>query len=205
MPTVSDSGKADYYGLDPHPFFKRVIDRLPAGRLLLVGEVAGRYATYATEAGWQVHTLVFDAEDKQRTDAQLRQEQSDSTSSLYQAGQPLCPGQEFDAAILLFVQLPQEARRPLHHALIECLSPQGGNLYLLAYSQNQPQGTRAPMPQIRYSEKELVDDFKGLQIDLLQEEEEKIPATKELVKLLQLSAVRNLHHSSDSVSLSLKG
>jgi cyclopropane fatty-acyl-phospholipid synthase-like methyltransferase len=206
MPTVSDSGKADYFGPDPHPFFKRVIDRLPAGRLLLTGEVEGHYATYATEAGWKVHTVVFDEEDRQRTEAQIREAGANISTSMYRAGEALCSGEEFDAVVMMFVHLPQEVRRSFHQQVIECLKPVGGNLFLLAYSQKQPEGTLAQLPDIRLTKTELMEDFGQLQIDLLQEEVDKIPHSDQEVNLLHLTAVRNqAPQSRDSVTIPLKG
>ncbi|WP_225000167.1 hypothetical protein [Cesiribacter sp. SM1] len=207
MSIFSNSGNKEHTGHEPHPFFKRVIDRLPPGRLLLLSESANRYAVYAAEAGWEVHAVGFSENDQEKTLALADQAQEKNvTFSLYQPNAPLCQGLEFDAAVLMYAQLPPDTRRSFHQAVINCLKPDGGNLYLLAYSENQPKNTTAYLPDIRYREADLVEDFKGLQIDLLQENEETLPGTDQKVSLIHLTAVRNTENdSSDSVSFSVKG
>lgn len=204
MSLISDSGKSDYYGNEAHPYIKRVVDNLPAGRLLLAGETAGHHAAYAAEAGWKVHAIGFKPEDEQKTLALAKEKEVSVDFDLYQPGAVLCQGKEFDAAILLFVHLPAQARRAFHQDVIKCLQPQGGNLYLLAYSEEQPAGSMAKIPQIRYCEADLVDDFRQLQIDLLQEEEEQLPDSDQKIRLIHLTAVKNQQaESKDSVSFKL--
>lgn len=204
MHHISKSGKGRYHGDEPHPYIKRVVDSLPAGRLLLTGETAGHHAAYATEAGWEVYAVGFQPEDQQQTQALAREKEIDIHFQLYQPGAPFCQGISFDAAILLFVHLPDEVRQTFHRDVVRCLKSDGGNLYLLAYSENQPAGTAAKLPDIRYNKSMLLDDFKSLQIDLLQEETEKQPDSGEKVSLLTLTAVHNSEHDSrDEVVISL--
>lgn len=204
MHSIKDSGKGGYWGQEPHPFLKRVIDHLPAGRLLLAGETAGSHAVYAAEAGWEVHAIGFKAEDRERTLRLAKEYEEKVAFSVYEPGAPLCRGEEFDAAILLLVQLPDNVRAGFHQAVTRCLKPDGGNLYLLAYSEKQPSNTAARLPEVRYREADLVKDFKGLQIDLLQEKEETLPHSDEKINLIHLTAIRNSQRDSrDSVSFSL--
>lgn len=205
MHTISDSGKADYYGKDPHPFFKRVVDNLPAGKLLLVGEVAGQHALYASEAGWEVHAVGFKHEDRIHTLATAMENDANVSFSVYAPGEPLCNDNTFDAVIMMFVHLPEASRHQFHQALVRCLQPGGGNLYLLAYSKKQPAGTTASLPDIRYQKAELLQDFQALEVDLLQEEEEELPESGEKIRLIHFSAVRTKkdQDDTDSVSFSL--
>ncbi len=204
MHTISDSGKGRYHGHEPHPFIKRVVDNLPVGRLLLTGETAGHHAAYAADAGWEVHAVGFKPQDQHETLRLAEEKGLELTISLYEPGTSFCKDLAFDAAILLFVHLPSAVRQSFHQDVVSCLKPDGGNLYLLAYSENQPAGTRAKLPEVRYREADLVEDFKGLQIDLLQEEEEKLPDSNEKVSLIHLTGVRNSEpHSRDSISFSL--
>lgn len=209
MHSISNSGKADSWGggQEVHPYLKRVIDHLPAGRLLLAGETSGVHALYAAEIGWEVHAVGFNAQDKAQSLALAKQEEEKISFDIYEKGAPLCSGLQFDAAILLMVQLPPALRTHFHQAVTNCLKPDGGKLYLLAYSEQQPQNTHAQLPEIRYREADLVQDFKGLQIDLLQEKEEELPGSGEKVRLIHLTAVRNSQQedSSDTVSFSLDG
>lgn len=206
MHSINDSGKGRYWGDEPHPFLKRVLDRLPAGRLLLAGETAGSHAVYAAEAGWEVHAVGFKPEDQETTLQLAKEKEENIHFTLYQEGASICEGLEFDAVVLLFVQLPPQLRSSFHRAICRCLKTDGGNLFLLAYSEEQPPQTHARLPEVRYRETDLVQDFKGLQIDLLQHQEEKLPDTDEKINLIHLTAVRNSEHDgSDAVSFSLDG
>ncbi|AHM61325.1 SAM-dependent methyltransferase [Flammeovirgaceae bacterium 311] len=207
MSIFNKSGSTEQHGNEPHPFFKRVVDRLPPGRLLLLSESVNRYAVYAAEAGWRVHAIGFSKDDQERTLALADQAHEKNISfSLYQPNTPFCQGLEFDAAVLMYAQLPPDIRRSFHQAVVNCLKPDGGNLYLLAYSENQPENTTAYLPDVRYRKADLMEDFTGLQIDLLQEEEETLPDTDQKVSLIHLTAVRNSEYDgSDSVSFSVKG
>lgn len=204
MYAISDSGKGYYYGNEPHPYIKRVVDSLPAGRLLLAGETAGHHAAYAAEAGWEVHAVGFRPEDEQMTKKLASDKGVKVSFSLYRPGASLCEGLAFEAVILLFVHLPADVRQTFHQDLVRCLKPDGGNLYLLAYSEQQPANTTAKVPQIRYNEADLVNDFRHLQIDLLQEEEEKLPDSGQKVRLIHLTAVKNEEQESkDTISFKL--
>jgi hypothetical protein len=202
MSIFSKSDHSEQNSNEPHPFFRRVIDRLPAGRLLLLSESASRYAVYAAEAGWEVHAIGFSEDDRDRTLSLADEtDEKDISFSLYQPNAPLCQGLKFDAAILMYAQLPSNTRRSFHQAVINCLKPDGGNLYLLAYSDNQPKNTTAYLPDVLYRKEDLMNDFKGLQIDLLQEEEESLPDNDQKVSLIHLTAVRiSQQDGSDSVS-----
>lgn len=204
---MSRSGKGVSWGRgqEVHPYLKRVLDHLPAGKLLLAGETAGAHAVYAAEVGWEVHAIGFEAQSQHETLQRAKEENEKLSFSLYQEGKPLCRGEVFDAAVLLFVQLPERLRSNFHKAVVSCLKPDGGNLYLLAYSHEQPAGSQAPLPEVLYDERDLVKDFSSLQIDLLQEEEETLPDSKEKVRLVHLTAVRNqAHDSSDTLSFSIE-
>jgi len=48
----------DYiYGTQPNQFFKEQIEKLNAGKILMVGEGEGRNAVYAAKLGWQVDAI----------------------------------------------------------------------------------------------------------------------------------------------------
>ena len=45
----------DYvYGTSPNQFFKEQIEKLEAGKILMLGEGEGRNAVYASRKGWSV-------------------------------------------------------------------------------------------------------------------------------------------------------
>src|SRR5512136_2935998 len=57
----------DYiFGTEPNEFFKSEINKLPRGKLLLIGEGEGRNAVYAAKLGWQVDAIDFSSTAKSK-------------------------------------------------------------------------------------------------------------------------------------------
>lgn len=51
------SAKDYIYGTQPNQFFKEQIDKLKAGKIMMLGEGEGRNAVYAAMRGWQVDAI----------------------------------------------------------------------------------------------------------------------------------------------------
>ena len=47
------------YGTEPNKFFREQLDKLPPGKILLLGEGEGRNAVYAAKSGWLVHAVDY--------------------------------------------------------------------------------------------------------------------------------------------------
>ncbi|SET54023.1 class I SAM-dependent methyltransferase [Hymenobacter actinosclerus] len=154
------------YGTAPNAYFRRQLDLLPPGRLLLLAEGEGRNAVYAARRGWQVTAIDFS--DEARAKAQrlavaqgvhLNYQVADLTDlSWQQTG-------AYDAIGLIYAHLPTADRQAVHAAAASSLAP-GGHLLLEAFSPRQL-GLLSGGPKTAdslYEPADLATDFAGLQV-----------------------------------------
>lgn len=199
---------ADYYfGTSPNEFFRTFIDSLPVGKILLPGAGEGRNAVYAADAGWEVDAFDFSPIAREKALRLARDKGVDIHYSLQEAAQARCKKDYYDVVSIIFLHLPPAERREFHRRIVECLKPNGGNLYLLAFSEGPAASTPdgESDPPVYYSKKELMQDFHGLQIDLLQEEEVELQegqGHQGKARVVKLMAIRRQHeHESDQLTL----
>lgn len=199
---------ADYYfGTSPNEFFRTFIDSLPVGKILLPGAGEGRNAVYAAEAGWAVDAFDFSPVAREKALRLAKDKDVDIHYSLQDATQVKCKKDYYDVVAIIFLHLPPAERKEFHHKIVQCLKPNGGNLYLLAFSEEPQAATPhgGSEPPVYYSTKELMQDFQGLQIDLLQEEEVELQEGRGhqgTTRAVKLMAIRRQHeHESDQLTL----
>lgn len=196
-----------YYGTEPNEFFRTFIDSLPPGRLLLPGAGEGRNAVYAADAGWEVDAFDFSPVAREKALRLAQEHDVELHYSLQDANSFDCRKNYYDVVALIFLQLSPEDRQKFHQQVVKCLSPEGGNLYLIAFSKDEkhPDVNDLPDQNLFYSKKELLQDFKGLNIDLLQEEEVKLdegPGHQGKAKVVKITAIRRqIEEESDQLSL----
>ena len=196
-----------YFGTSPNEFFRTFIDSLPPGKILLPGAGEGRNAVYAAEAGWEVDAFDFSTTAREKALRLAKKKEVNIQYSLQNATQLECKKDYYDVAAVLFLHLPPAERKKFHRQIIQCLKPQGGNLYLLAFSEKPPMPASGGEPEtaVFYSQKELLEDFRDLQIDLLQEEEVALQegrghqGTARVVKLMAIR--RQSENESDRLTL----
>lgn len=196
-----------YFGTSPNEFFRTFIDSLPVGKILLPGAGEGRNAVYAADAGWEVDAFDFSSTAREKALRLAKEKKVDIHYSLQRAPAIDCKKDYYDVVAILFLHLPPAERKEFHRKIVECLKPQGGNLYMLAFSEEQQlsdQGGQAESAG-SYSKKELLQDFQGLQIDLLQEEEVELQEGRGHqgeTRVVKLMAIRRQHENeSDTLTL----
>lgn len=160
------------YGKEPNQFFKRALDKMNPGKLLLPAEGEGRNAVYAAKNGWDV--LAFDySEEAKRKALELAGE--NGVNIRYEvsfAEDVLLPENEYDAAALIFVHLPKDVFEPFLQKVIQSLKP-GGILILELYSEKQL-GCDSGGPksnELLFDYDELRSLLKGVKVDLFEEKE----------------------------------
>lgn len=200
-------GEDYYFGTKPNEFFRTFIDSLPAGRILLPAAGEGRNAVYAAEIGWEVEAFDTSPQAREKALKLARDRGTEIKYELQDAAGFKCRDDYFDVIAIVFLHLPSAERRAFHQKLVRCLSPNGGNLYLLAFSDKQA-GTSKPGPEndsLLYSKKDIMEDFKDLQIEMVQEEEIDLHEGKGhrgKASLIKLSALRHQHEkASDTFSI----
>ena len=201
------SSEEYYLGTKPNEFFRTFIDSLPAGRILLPAAGEGRNAVYAAELGWEVEAFDTSPRAREKALSLARNRGTDMRYEIQDAKSFECRKDYFDVIAIVFLHLPASERRAFHQKLVSCLNPNGGNLYLLAFSDKQT-GTNNPGPEdnsLLYSKNDIIADFNDLQIDMVQEEEVDLQegeGHRGKANLIKLSALRHQHEqASDTFTL----
>lgn len=158
------------YGRDPNVFFARSLGPLKPGKLLLPGEGEGRNAVYAANLGWEVEA--FDqskvgAEKAKSLAGEMGLDISYKVCDIQ--GFPFKEG-SYDAVGLIYFHAPPPLRKELHRRVVESLKT-GGRVILEGFHTSQ-MGRDSGGPQnldLLYNREILEEDFKGLEIDVLEE------------------------------------
>jgi SAM-dependent methyltransferase len=153
------------YGIEPNDWFAEKLNIMKTGRLLLPGEGEGRNAVWAASIGWDV-TAVDQSPEGQRKALQLATDKDVTIN--YQVKDIRCfrnHENSFDAIGLIYLHMPAEYRRKVHHELINMLKP-GGCLILEAFSKEQFElNSGGPKDlNLLYDPDEIKEDFKSLRV-----------------------------------------
>lgn len=172
----------------PTAYFKRVIDNLPPGRLLIVNDSQNLHAEYAKEKGWEV-AIAGNSPNSQTEEWEVIE--------ISERGLRCNSSKLFDALFVLPIANAIEARPLFFQTLYTCLQPSGGNLYavLLCPQQNVPDNTS-------YSEEEIMPLFQHLEIDIVQEST--LDTEQGSLLAWEVSCVKkSVQDNSDSISFSI--
>ncbi len=113
------------YGTKPNEFFKEQIDKLNAGRLLLLGEGEGRNAVYAAKYNWHVDAVDFSNEAKKKA-LKLAGKNNVVINYTLSTLEDFKPQESFyDAIGLIFIHMNNDVSRLVHSRCIDALKPDG--------------------------------------------------------------------------------
>jgi 2-polyprenyl-3-methyl-5-hydroxy-6-metoxy-1,4-benzoquinol methylase len=150
------------YGEKPNVFFKRVLDKLEPGKILLPAEGEGRNAIYAAVNGWYVDAYDFSEKAIENAKDFAKQHKvninyshrSHSDLDQYQ--------QSYDAIAVIYAHLPNDIRQQFHHRLLALLKP-GGYLIMEAFNTKQLDNTSGGPPDIKmlYELDHIREDFES--------------------------------------------
>lgn len=158
------------YGILPNHFFKKELDKLPLGSILLSAEGEGRNAVYAAKKGWEV--TAFDLSESGRTKA-LRLAESQKATISYEVTDALefSSQRKFDVIALVYAHFPSQIRMQAHKHLLQFLKPKG-HVIFEAFSKEQL-GKASGGPQneaMLFSLVEIEKEFPTLEFKTLKEE-----------------------------------
>ncbi len=124
------------YGTTPNAFLVSVVDRLPQGNILMLGEGEGRNGVYLASLGYRV-TAVDGSEVGLCKAAELAAERGVELTAVVADldGYEIEP-QKWDGIVSCYCHLPPAIRLPLHRQVVSGLRP-GGVLVLEGFSQEQ--------------------------------------------------------------------
>lgn len=160
------------YGTQPNRFFKKQLDKLEPGKLLLPAEGEGRNAIYAAREGWSVDA--FDISEKGRKKALELAKRNHVTVNYHLSNYEDFEIKEgfYDVIGLIYAQLHSSQRRSIHRKLINGLKS-GGHLILEAFTieqiENESGGPEDP--EMLYNMDDLRKDFEELNISLAEAKE----------------------------------
>lgn len=163
------------YGLEPNLFFKSELIKLIPGKALFPAEGEGRNAVFAAKSGWEV--TAFDISEAGRNKA-IQWAEKNQVHLDYQVAsleEFNSEADSFDLLVLIFAHFPPSVRKIYHQKLASFLKP-GGVLILEAFSKkhsefnsvNEKSGGPKD-PAMLFSKEELLKDFEGFSIRILEE------------------------------------
>lgn len=165
------------YGKTPNVFFKKQIERLKPGKILMAAGGEGRNAVYAAQLGWDVYAYDF-------SEAAFTKAMALAEEKLVSIDYQICsladldfPVAHFDAIGLIYVHFPDSIRTQNHTQLTAFLKP-GGQVILegfstqhLQYQKLNPSVGGPKMPKQLYSIEKIQNDFVGFNFPILEEVE----------------------------------
>lgn len=154
------------YGTKPNEYFKSIIDKLPAAKLLVPGAGEGRDAVYAAGLGWDV--FAFDASSKGKEKA-LRLANEQNVTIRYDVKNAVefdAAADSFDVVALIFFHLPDVARKPFYDKVVKALKP-GGIIILESFTPEQLQNSSGGPKELQMlsTSESLKAEFEGLEIE----------------------------------------
>lgn len=150
-----------HYGTEPNELFKKEIDKLKPGKLLLPAEGEGRNAVYAAKMGWEV--VAFDSSiEGQKKAYRLAKEQGVEIDYQLKSYEEF-ESEENSFDMIAFIY-SHNANRQQNHKKLAGFVKAGGKIILEGFSKEQLQyGTGGPpVLSLLYSEEEIKEDFEGL-------------------------------------------
>lgn len=158
------------YGTEPNDFLAGVVDEIPVGDTLCLGEGEGRNGVFLAQRGHRV--LAVDLSpvglEKARRLAGLR---GVEIGTRVEDLAEFSPGAErWDCIVSIFCHLPPEIRTALHARVVEGLRP-GGCLVLEAYTPRQLEFDSGgpPVASMMMSREILETELAGLEVRINRE------------------------------------
>ncbi|MGD0256037.1 MAG: class I SAM-dependent methyltransferase [Acidimicrobiales bacterium] len=151
---------------EPNRFLVEEVARMKPGRALDLACGEGRNALWLAERGWQVTGVDFSPVGlaKARRLAVVRRVDVSWLRADVLEWNP--PQTAFDLVIVMYLQLPADARRRVLSRAARALTP-GGTLLVVGHdSTNLTEGTGGPQdPAVLFSPEDVANDLPGLDIE----------------------------------------
>lgn len=167
------AGRDYAYGTEPNAFLVSQRHRLERGmEVLAVADGEGRNGVWLAQQGLRVTTVDGSAVAVQKAlklaldrRVNIRAQVADLTDWIW-------PVAVFDAVAAIYIHFPPDLRRSMHHAMYAALKP-GGLLLMEVFHPDQlGRGSGGPPArEMLYDAATLAEDFKGMDILLLEEVE----------------------------------
>lgn len=159
------------YGLNPNNFLKSFIENNPPGKILLPGDGEGRNAIYAAKNGWDVTAYDYSESAKKKA-LSLAKENNVKINYHNSNVEKFSSKDKFDLISIIYLHLPPVIRKKFHIGLSKYLNA-NGKILLECFSKLQfTNSSGGPKNMdLLYSFKDIQDDFKDYNIELLEQKE----------------------------------
>lgn len=159
------------YGKEPNEFFKKNLEKLSPGKILLPGEGEGRNAVFAARLGWNVDALDQSIVGKLKAEKLANEFGVKINYNICDLNDYQYEEDFYDAVAIIFVHFHLEHRARIHGKLVKSLK-KNGILILEMYNKEQL-GKKSGGPQdydMLYSNIDIERDFNSLKTILLKNE-----------------------------------
>jgi SAM-dependent methyltransferase len=162
----------DYiFGTEPNEFFKSEIDKLPCGKLLLIGEGEGRNAVYAAKLGWQVDAIDFSSTAKSKAFMLAEKNNVTINYSVMDFNDLKLTADNYNAVGIIYIHLEEELRKKVIEKVTKALNNDGSLILELFEKEQITRNSGGPKDlDLLYSLEDAVNDFINLDFHYLNKE-----------------------------------
>lgn len=171
------SQEAYAYGESPNEYFKKTLEGLIPGRILMPADGEGRNGVYAATLGWQVDAFDMSVEGKRKAEALASKQNVKINYLVGECAAMSYPKDTFDAIGLIYAHFPAAVKSACHRQLMDYLKP-GGFIIFEAYSKQQinyqrtnPKAGGPKDVDTLFAMDEIKQDFREIEFIYLNEEE----------------------------------
>jgi SAM-dependent methyltransferase len=164
------------YGTAANVYFRKQLQKLEPGKILLPAEGEGRNAVFAAGTGWQVYAFDQSIRGKEKALELARQNGVEICYAIADAEKAAYPENSFDALALIFAHFPEAKRSAIHQHLLRFLKP-GGVLILEGFSRRHsefqkgnPKAGGPRDPEMLFDLEMLKEDFRDFEFQEASEE-----------------------------------
>ncbi|MFP8487552.1 class I SAM-dependent methyltransferase [Gracilimonas sp. Q87] len=160
------------YGTKPNAFFKKQIDDLKPGKILLPADGEGRNSVYAAEKGWDVVAVDYSHTAKEKALKLAEKKDVKITYDLSDLSEYDFGNNRFDAAAFIYVHLPRSIIKEVYSNIIKSLKP-GATIIIEVYSVDQlGRDSGGPKDErVLYTKEKLRGLLAGTDIERMEEME----------------------------------
>ncbi len=167
--------KSYAYGKRPNAFFKKQLDNLAAGKILLPADGEGRNSVYAATQSWDVYANDLSIEGKLKASKLAKASQTTIHFEVGDFGELTYPKGMFDTIALIYAHFPAELKSTYHKKAASYLKI-GGHLIFEAFSKNHlnyntinPKVGGPKNAPMLFSIAELKTDFMNYEFKIMKE------------------------------------
>ncbi|HEV2125409.1 MAG TPA: class I SAM-dependent methyltransferase [Chloroflexota bacterium] len=158
------------FGTAANDFLAAVVEQLPKGRALCLGEGEGRNAVFLANRGYAVTAVDVSSAGLQKAERLAAERGTPIETTVADLAEYAIEPQSWDVVVLIFVHLPPELRQRVHRAAVEGLKA-GGALVLEAFTpeRRELRSGGPPDDELLMRLEVLREELQGLELEVAQE------------------------------------